>query len=171
MEPTILVVDDDLPTCSLIQRVLTGQGYAVSAVADGEAALAAVAAQRPSLMIADLLLPGLDGATVLTRLRQHDPHLPLITMSAGLVVPDLEDIPFLAKPFGLSTLIQFVEDTLAGALPDPGRGTLPSPGIGGTERRHAADDQRGAGTPGEAVLAGGQVQRMVPQRRSGPLLV
>ena len=78
------------------------------------------------LVIVDVLLPGLDGVTVLTRLRQHDPRLPLIAMSAGNSVPDLEGIPFLAKPFGLSTLLQLVEGTVAGSLPGPGFGTPPS---------------------------------------------
>ena len=112
MEPTILVVDDHLETCGLIERVLTRQGYAVSAVADGEAALAAVATQRPSLVIVDVLLPGLDGVTVMTHLRQHDPHLPLLAISAAGAVPDLGGIPFLAKPFVLTTLIQLVESTV-----------------------------------------------------------
>ena len=126
MEPTILVVDDHPGTCGLIQRVLTRQGYGVVTVGDGESALAAVVKERPSLVIVDVLLPGLDGVTVLTRLRQHDPRLPLIAMSAGNSVPDLEGIPFLAKPFGLSTLLQLVEGTVAGSLPGLGLGTPPS---------------------------------------------
>jgi CheY-like chemotaxis protein len=93
MEPTILVVDDHPGTCGLIQRVLTRQGYGVVTVGDGEAALAAVVTERPSLVIVDVLLPGLDGVTVLTRLRQHNPRLPLIAMSADYIVPDLEGIP------------------------------------------------------------------------------
>src|SRR4051794_2233023 len=71
MARTILVVDDHPATCSLIQRTLTQQGYTVSTVGDGAAALVAAATQRPDLVIADVFLPGLDGLTVVDRLRQQ----------------------------------------------------------------------------------------------------
>ena len=120
MDPTILVVDDDPATCRLIQKLLSPHGYAVTTVADGEAALVSVAAQRPSLVIVDVLLPGLDGMTVMTRLRQHNPGQPLIAISASPTIPDLAGIPFLAKPFDLTTLLQLVESTGEWMIPPDG---------------------------------------------------
>lgn len=126
MSPTILVVDDDPETCALIVRTLRPLGYEVTAVADGEAALAAAAAQQPDLVIADVFLPGLDGLTVIATLRQQDPQLPVIAISAladvlerpEFVPPglDVDAIPFLAKPFRLVALITLVQQLLPDAV-------------------------------------------------------
>jgi CheY-like chemotaxis protein len=122
MDRTVLVVDDDPETCRLIAQTLTPQGYAVSIACDGPSGLAAVARERPALVILDLRLPGVDGLTVLTRLRQDDPQLPIIVASASADaltrlagtpdVPDRESIRVLAKPFSLVTLLALVQDLL-----------------------------------------------------------
>jgi len=122
MTPSILVVDDHPATCTLIQRTLTPHGYAVATVADGEAALVAATTQRPDLVIADVLLPGMDGLTVIDRLRQQDPQLPVIAMSAAPEVLvrqetaptglDIKSIAFLAKPFALATLLALVQSVM-----------------------------------------------------------
>ena len=122
MDPTVLVVDDDPATCHLIQKLLTPLGYAVTTVGDGDAALAAGAETRPRLAIVDVFLPGLDGLSVMRGLRQDDPQLPVILMSAVDTVltgheggPDgaeCECIPFLPKPFSLVTLLALVHQQL-----------------------------------------------------------
>src|SRR4051812_40619959 len=122
MARTILVVDDHPATSSLIQRTLTQQGYTVSTVADGAAALVAAATQHPDLVIADVYLPGLDGLAVIHTLRQQDPRLSVIAMSAAPEVLgqlesapaglDLGPIAFLAKPFSLVTLIALVQSVM-----------------------------------------------------------
>jgi CheY-like chemotaxis protein len=127
MTPTILVVDDHPATCTLIQRILTPHGYAVATVADGEAALVAATTQRPDLVIADVFLPGLDGLMVIDRLRQQDPQLPVIAMSAAPEVLgrqetapaglDLGSIAFLAKPFSLATLQALVQSVMPLLIP------------------------------------------------------
>lgn len=122
MAPTILVVDDDPATCFLIARALRPQGYEVTTAADGEAALIAAAFQLPDLVIADVLLPGLNGLSVVDTLRQQDPLLRVITISAvpdvleqPEAVPtglDLGSIAFLAKPFALTPFIALVRQLL-----------------------------------------------------------
>jgi two-component system response regulator MprA len=120
--PTILVVDDNPQTRSLIARTLRPQGYEVTAAPNGKAALCAAAVQFPDLVIADVLMPEMDGLTVIDTLRQQDPHLPVIAMSA---VPDVleqretvpagldpESISFLAIPFGLPALMDLVHHLL-----------------------------------------------------------
>ncbi len=122
MAPTILVVDDNSQTRTLIARTLRPQGYEVVVAADGEAALAAAAVEFPDLVIADVLMPRMDGLTVIDTLRQQDPHLPVIAMSA---VPDVltrqETVPagldpgsisFLAIPFSLPDLMALVRQLL-----------------------------------------------------------
>ena len=118
MDPTVLVVDDDPGTCRLIAQTLTPQGYTVSIACDGPSGLAAVERERPALVILDVLLPGVDGLTALTSMRQEDPRLPsiVVTASADALtrlaavpdVPDRESIRFLAKPFSLVTLMALI---------------------------------------------------------------
>jgi len=112
MRPSLLVVDDDPGTCSLLQRVLTRHGYRVTTVADGDAALIAMAAEPPALVLTDLVMPGLSGLALIDHLRQHDPLLPIIALSAALDLPDLGTIPLLIKPFSLGDLLALVEQQL-----------------------------------------------------------
>src|SRR5258708_2018997 len=57
----VLVVDDALENRQLLLRLLTGDGYCVESVADGEAALAAIDRNVPDLILLDVQLPGIDG--------------------------------------------------------------------------------------------------------------
>jgi CheY-like chemotaxis protein len=118
----ILVVDDHPETRNLIARTLRPQGYDVETVADGEAALTTATIRHPDLVIADVLLPGLNGLRVVDLLRRQDPLLPVIAISAvhdvlqrPEVVPtglDPGSIAFLAKPFGLVPLMSLVHQLL-----------------------------------------------------------
>ena len=65
----ILVVDDDRQTRLKLTRELEGQGYAVSAVEGGEAALQALAKESFNLILLDILMPEMDGVEVLERLQ------------------------------------------------------------------------------------------------------
>jgi len=65
----ILVVDDDASVRALLRDLLELEGHVVRVVADGYAALRAVAAERPDCVVLDVVLPGMDGHEVLTRLR------------------------------------------------------------------------------------------------------
>ena len=117
--PLILVVDDHPETCALIARLLRSQGYTVTSATDGAAALTAAATQSPDLVIADILLPDVNGLLVIATLRQRDPDLPIIAMSAvhevlehPEFVPaglDPDAITFLAKPFALAALTDLVQ--------------------------------------------------------------
>jgi CheY-like chemotaxis protein len=118
----ILVVDDHPETRNLIARTLRPQGYDVETVADGEAALTTATIRHPDLVIADVLLPGLNGLRVVDLLRRQDPLLPVIAISAvhdvlqrPELVPhalNLRSIAFLAKPFGLVSLLALVHQLL-----------------------------------------------------------
>ena len=69
---TVLVVEDEHTIADMVARYLTRAGYATRVAHDGPEALAAVAAQRPDLMVLDVMLPGLDGLEVMRRVRQQD---------------------------------------------------------------------------------------------------
>ncbi|MFY9956400.1 ATP-binding protein [Bradyrhizobium sp.] len=80
----ILLADDNADLRNYICRLLSERGYQVEVVADGEAALAALRKRRPDLLIADVMMPRLDGIGLLRALRQDQDlrELPVILLSA-----------------------------------------------------------------------------------------
>jgi len=77
----VLVVDDDEAVRVLLTRYLEMEGFSVEQVRDGGAALAAIAASQPDLVLLDLMLPTQDGLDILTRLRR-DSDVPVILLTA-----------------------------------------------------------------------------------------
>lgn len=65
----ILVVDDNATNLKLVSYLMRAQGYDVATALDAEAALAAIAARRPRLILMDLQLPGIDGLELTRRLK------------------------------------------------------------------------------------------------------
>ncbi|HSI32548.1 MAG: response regulator [Phycisphaerae bacterium] len=76
--PTILVVDDDPSARKPLARLLESRGYSVATAPDASVALASVSSAAPDLILLDIAIPGLDGLTMLWRLRET---------SAGRKVP------------------------------------------------------------------------------------
>ena len=66
---TILIVDDDPKLLKMLQRTLVYEGFHVFSATNGHEALAEVQTRRPDVMVLDWLMPGLDGLSVLERLR------------------------------------------------------------------------------------------------------
>ncbi len=81
--PLILIADDDAAVRSAIGRLLARSGYDVAEAGDGDAALAAVEARLPDLIILDILMPGRDGIETLLELRRHHHDLPIVVASGG----------------------------------------------------------------------------------------
>ncbi len=78
--PKILVVDDEASIVNLLTSYLKADGYEVYTASDGPAALKAARAFKPDIIILDLMLPGLDGLEVLSRLRREsDVYVILLT--------------------------------------------------------------------------------------------
>ncbi|HEX7641182.1 MAG TPA: response regulator [Burkholderiaceae bacterium] len=65
----ILVADDDARNRKLLETLLTSDGYQVASVGSGQAALSAAMADKPDLILLDLMMPGMDGFEVLRRLK------------------------------------------------------------------------------------------------------
>ncbi len=79
--PTILIVEDEPEITALLRSYLERDGHRVVAAADGEAALRAVEASTPDLVVLDLMLPRLDGWEVSRRIRTLMP-VPIIMLTA-----------------------------------------------------------------------------------------
>jgi DNA-binding response OmpR family regulator len=80
----ILLIDDSKFVRSAIGKALAEKGYGISAVSDGEAGIRAAAQQPPDLILLDVMLPGVPGTNILTRLKS-DPALagiPIVVLTA-----------------------------------------------------------------------------------------
>ena len=77
----ILIVDDNPTNLKLVKYLVRAHGYEVDTAADAEAAIAAIRAHRPALILMDLQLPGIDGIE-LTRRIKADPETRDITVIA-----------------------------------------------------------------------------------------
>src|SRR2546430_13041721 len=69
MSGRILIVDDQRAIAEMMTGVLQGRGYEVLTAFDGETALRQVHAERPDLVVSDILMPGMDGSELCGRLR------------------------------------------------------------------------------------------------------
>lgn len=78
----VLVVDDEPQVREIVATYLERDGYSVRTAADGTDALAQLAHQRADLVVLDLMIPGVDGLTVLRRLREAGDDVPVIVLSA-----------------------------------------------------------------------------------------
>ena len=78
----ILVVDDELAIRKGLAVLLEESGYSVRTARDGIAALGAVRAGRPDLVLLDVMMPLMDGFAVCESIRQHDRDLPIVFLTA-----------------------------------------------------------------------------------------
>ncbi len=116
----ILVVDDEPHILKAVHYILDRAGYPVLAARDGEEALALFARDRPALVVADIMLPGMDGYELCRRLRKSHPDslTPFIFLSARDSVDDrVKGIrtgadAYLTKPFHREELLAMVEAVL-----------------------------------------------------------
>lgn len=113
----ILVVDDDPKIVTLVRTYLERERYPVITAADGPAALRAIEERRPRLVVLDLMLPGLDGLSVMRRARAGG-EVPILILSARGSVGDrilgltegADD--YLPKPFSPAELVVRVRTIL-----------------------------------------------------------
>jgi two-component system nitrogen regulation response regulator NtrX len=119
----ILIVDDEEDIRDLISGILADEGYATRVAGDSEAALAAVRARRPQLVILDIWLQGskLDGIELLDVLTREHPELPVVMISGhGNIETAVASIKkgaydFIEKPFKSDRLLHVVERALESA--------------------------------------------------------
>ena len=114
----ILIIEDDHHIAEGIQLNLTLQGYSVVVAHDGVAGLNKWKETAPDLVILDIMLPGIDGLSILQSIRLEDERLPILILSAKGDPDDrIKGLAFgvddyLAKPFNLEELLLRVERLL-----------------------------------------------------------
>jgi len=115
----VLVVDDDVMIRRLLRTVLEADEIEVVEAADGDAALALLRDLKPTVVVLDVMMPGLDGVEVCRRI---DHEMAKVVMLTARDDPDLERAAtkagadaFLTKPFSAVELLDLVERLLAPA--------------------------------------------------------
>jgi len=83
MAKTILIIEDDKFLRELIAKKLIKEGYEISEAVDGEEGMKKVKEEKPDLVLLDLILPGIDGFEVLSRMREESAlaSIPVIILS------------------------------------------------------------------------------------------
>lgn len=121
MNKTILIVDDEMPTRTLLRIMLQGAGYTTHEAEDGEEALAAVAQSPPDAILLDVMMPKLDGFAVCTQLRaaKETADLPILMLTADTNSMTAHKgmeagaTMFLTKPVPRDKLLQILEEVFA----------------------------------------------------------
>ena len=121
----ILVVDDDLRLRDLLNRYLSGQGFAVAVAQDATAMDKLLARERYDLIVLDLMMPGEDGLAVCRRLRSAKDAIPIIMLTAKgddvdrIVGLEMGADDYLPKPFNPRELVARIHAVLRRRAPAP----------------------------------------------------
>ena len=114
----VLVIEDDAHIAEGLKLNLSLQGYEVVSAADGSSGLHKWKEFRPDLIVLDIMLPGIDGLSILQTIRLEDERLPVLILSAKAASDDIvrglscgvDD--YLTKPFNLEEFLLRVERLL-----------------------------------------------------------
>jgi len=108
---TVLVVDDASGILDTLQILFRSEGYDVAVANSGRAAMTALEEEKPDLVLSDIRMPGSGGLDVLSRVREIDPELPVILMTAqaslssAIRAVNEGAFHYIQKPFGNDELL------------------------------------------------------------------
>ena len=111
---TVLVADDNDVAQRLCKRVLEKAGYSVIVAMDGLQAVDVALTQRPSMILMDVAMPGIDGLEAMRRIKAELPTMPIVIASAHSMASDTDRFlaagadKVLSKPFRLADLVAIV---------------------------------------------------------------
>jgi DNA-binding NtrC family response regulator len=115
----VLIVDDDRDINMLLSALMKQEGLTNKVALDGETALRMVPVERPDMLLVDVKMPGIDGMEVLKRVKETDPHLPVVLITAFAEIPAsvaamrAGAFDYLAKPFDHPEVVRVVRAALA----------------------------------------------------------
>jgi two-component system alkaline phosphatase synthesis response regulator PhoP len=117
IKPKILVIDDEQSILNLVSAYLQPEGYEVFTASDGPAGLHAARAYKPDLIVLDIMLPGIDGVELLTRLRREsDVYVILLTAKTDetdkIVGLSVGADDYVTKPFSPRELVARIKAAL-----------------------------------------------------------
>ncbi len=120
----VLVVEDEFGIAELLDAVLTEEGYQVVTAMNGRNGLELLARERPELILSDYMMPVMDGATLLARIKAEPAlqAIPVVMMSsmpeAAVAERCVGYAAFLRKPFKLFEVVGLVERLIGNASGD-----------------------------------------------------
>jgi two-component system, response regulator, stage 0 sporulation protein F len=141
----MLIVDDEAPVREVLSDYFVERRFVVMTAANGQEALAAFARERPDIVLLDVRMPGLDGLTVLKRLREVDPGVAVIMVTANEDLTVAREtlavgaFDYVAKPFDFAHLDRTVVTAMIHSARPPAPEPVPTPPTGDTWGRLVAD--------------------------------
>jgi len=124
----LLVVEDVPDILELLEETLKFKGYRVVTATNGEAALELIEKERPALIITDILMPKMDGFSLVHRLRLDSAtrDVPVIFLSATYIAPEDKEFAltigvtrFMEKPVDLTEFFPLIEELLKSGTTSP----------------------------------------------------
>jgi len=114
----ILIVDDDDQLRQSFDKLLTEEGHAVQTAPAGETAIAMVRESVPDLVVMDVRLPGMSGLETFRAIREIEPKLPVIVMTAfgttetAIEATKLGAFEYVLKPFEIPEILALIDQAL-----------------------------------------------------------
>ncbi|MDQ4099362.1 MAG: response regulator [Chloroflexota bacterium] len=105
-------MDDERYIVDLLSDLLEDEGYRVERAYDGVAALEQVSRNPPDLIVADVMMPRLDGLSLADEINSRGLDIPIILMSAA-VTPRTDHVAFIPKPFDIDAMLHLIERLLS----------------------------------------------------------
>ena len=111
MKNKILLVEDESDLRMIISDVLKDEGYEVLNASNGLEGLKKVKEENPDLIVADVMMPRMDGFTMVKEIREFNSHIPILFLTAKSSIEDIEEgfetgaNDYIKKPFELRELI------------------------------------------------------------------
>jgi len=107
----VLVVDDESVLAEMVSMALRYEGWNIATAGDGSSAIASARAQRPDVVVLDVMLPDMSGLEVLHKLREESPQLPVLLLTAKDAVEDriagltAGGDDYVTKPFSIEEVV------------------------------------------------------------------
>jgi two-component system OmpR family response regulator len=107
----VLVVDDESVLAEMVSMALRYEGWNIATAGDGSSAIASARAQRPDVVVLDVMLPDMSGLDVLHKLREENPQLPVLLLTAKDAVEDriagltAGGDDYVTKPFSIEEVV------------------------------------------------------------------
>lgn len=152
----ILVVDDELSITNLVSAYLKPEGYEVVVASDGNSGLKSARAFRPDLIILDVMLPGIDGIELLSRLRREsDVYVIMLTAKTEetdtIVGLSMGADDYVTKPFSPRELVARVKAAMRRIEAGSGPGRREAGGVLSFKHIHIDVDARKVSVEGRSV--------------------
>jgi two-component system, OmpR family, response regulator len=108
---SVLVVDDEAVLAEMVSMALRYEGWNITTASDGTSAITSARSARPDAVVLDVMLPDMSGLEVLRKLREQNPHLPVLLLTAKDAVEDriagltAGGDDYVTKPFSIEEVV------------------------------------------------------------------